>query len=33
MNDVLHEVCPNCGGGLEKRPVRRAEATAAASPG
>lgn len=20
--DVLHNVCPNCGGGFEKRPVR-----------
>ena len=22
--DVLHNVCPNCGGGFEKRPVRPA---------
>jgi len=22
VEDVLHNVCPNCGGGLEKRPVR-----------
>ncbi|MBC5774809.1 DUF1272 domain-containing protein [Pontibacter sp. KCTC 32443] len=22
VNNVLHNVCPNCGGGLEKRPVR-----------
>lgn len=21
--DILHNVCPNCGGGFEKRPVRR----------
>jgi len=23
VTDVLHGVCPNCGGGLETRPVRR----------
>lgn len=22
VNDVLHNVCPNCGGGFEKRPTR-----------
>lgn len=22
VNDILHNVCPNCGGGFEKRPVR-----------
>lgn len=22
VTDVLHNVCPNCGGGFEKRPVR-----------
>lgn len=22
VRDVLHNVCPNCGGGFEKRPVR-----------
>lgn len=22
VNDVLENVCPNCGGGFEKRPVR-----------
>jgi hypothetical protein len=22
VENVLHNVCPNCGGGLEKRPVR-----------
>lgn len=22
VNEVLHNVCPNCGGGLEKRPTR-----------
>jgi uncharacterized protein len=22
VNHVLHNVCPNCGGGFEKRPVR-----------
>ena len=22
VNDVLHQVCPNCGGGFEKRPIR-----------
>jgi len=21
VNDILHNVCPNCGGGFEKRPV------------
>ncbi len=29
-NDVLHGVCPNCGGGLEARPLRRPKATTAA---
>lgn len=24
VNDVLHNVCPNCGGGFEKRPIRPA---------
>jgi hypothetical protein len=32
-NDVLHGICPNCGGGLETRPVRRAKATVAAATG
>ena len=22
VENVLHNVCPNCGGGLEKRPIR-----------
>jgi hypothetical protein len=22
VTDILHNVCPNCGGGFEKRPVR-----------
>lgn len=22
VENVLHEVCPNCGGGFEKRPIR-----------
>ncbi|MEO9806642.1 MAG: DUF1272 domain-containing protein [Reichenbachiella sp.] len=22
VNEVLHNVCPNCGGGFEKRPIR-----------
>lgn len=22
VNDILHNVCPNCGGGFEKRPIR-----------
>jgi len=25
VDDVLYNVCPNCGGGLEKRPVRPLE--------
>lgn len=25
VNKVLHNVCPNCGGGFEKRPVRPKE--------
>ena len=25
VETVLHNVCPNCGGGLEKRPVRPRE--------
>jgi uncharacterized protein len=25
VDKVLHNVCPNCGGGLEKRPVRPQE--------
>ena len=25
VNNVLHNVCPNCGGGFEKRPVRPKE--------
>ncbi|MBI1769845.1 MAG: DUF1272 domain-containing protein [Bacteroidetes bacterium] len=25
VNDVLHNVCPNCGGGFEKRPIRPKE--------
>jgi hypothetical protein len=24
VDDVLHDVCPNCGGGFERRPVRPA---------
>ncbi|MEL7489820.1 MAG: DUF1272 domain-containing protein [Pseudomonadota bacterium] len=26
VDDVLHNVCPNCGGGLEPRPIRPATA-------
>ena len=22
VNDVLHNVCPNCGGGFQQRPIR-----------
>ena len=22
VNKILHNVCPNCGGGFEKRPIR-----------
>jgi hypothetical protein len=22
VNNILHNVCPNCGGGFEKRPIR-----------
>jgi hypothetical protein len=22
VNTILHQVCPNCGGGFEKRPIR-----------
>lgn len=25
VNTVLHNVCPNCGGGFEKRPIRPKE--------
>jgi hypothetical protein len=25
VTNVLHNVCPNCGGGLEKRPIRPKE--------
>lgn len=25
VNKVLHNVCPNCGGGFEKRPIRPKE--------
>jgi uncharacterized protein len=25
VNEILHNVCPNCGGGFEKRPVRPKE--------
>lgn len=25
VENVLHNVCPNCGGGLEKRPIRPKE--------
>lgn len=25
VEEVLHNVCPNCGGGFEKRPVRPAD--------
>jgi len=25
VNNVLHNVCPNCGGGFEKRPARPKE--------
>lgn len=25
VKNILHNVCPNCGGGLEKRPIRPAE--------
>ena len=26
VDDVLHDVCPNCGGGFEARPIRPAQA-------
>jgi hypothetical protein len=26
VEDVLHDVCPNCGGGFERRPIRPAKA-------
>ena len=26
VDDVLHNVCPNCGGGFEARPIRPAKA-------
>jgi hypothetical protein len=26
VEDVLHDVCPNCGGGLQPRPIRPARA-------
>jgi hypothetical protein len=26
VEDVLHDVCPNCGGGFEARPIRPARA-------
>jgi hypothetical protein len=26
VDDVLHNVCPNCGGGFEPRPIRPAQA-------
>jgi hypothetical protein len=26
VDDVLHNVCPNCGGGFQKRPIRPAGA-------
>jgi hypothetical protein len=26
VDDVLHDVCPNCGGAFEPRPIRPAEA-------
>ncbi len=26
VEDVLHDVCPNCGGGFQRRPVRPAKA-------
>jgi uncharacterized protein len=25
VNNLLHDVCPNCGGGFEKRPIRPKE--------
>ncbi|NOT73869.1 MAG: DUF1272 domain-containing protein [Cyclobacteriaceae bacterium] len=25
VHDILHNVCPNCGGGFERRPVRPLE--------
>lgn len=25
VNNILHNVCPNCGGGFERRPVRPKE--------
>jgi hypothetical protein len=25
VNNILHNVCPNCGGGFEKRPIRPKE--------
>jgi hypothetical protein len=30
--DVLHGVCPNCGGNLERRPIRPAAALAKSPP-
>lgn len=30
VSQVLQGVCPNCGGGLEARPIRRAKAAVAA---
>jgi uncharacterized protein len=30
VNNILHNVCPNCGGGFEKRPVRPHEKLAKA---
>jgi uncharacterized protein len=26
VEDVLHDVCPNCGGGFQQRPIRPAQA-------
>lgn len=25
VDNVLHQICPNCGGGFEKRPIRPAQ--------
>lgn len=33
VTDVLKNVCPNCGGGLETRPVRRPKANAVTNTG
>jgi len=32
VEQLLHNVCPNCGGGLERRPVRPSELLASRPP-